>query len=84
MARPKGAGWPSAARARPYFVLFEALAPVVEVLGYELFPVFYLLGSPEAYRALFQALVLTGLALTSLSAYILLYHAYTPRRRTTW
>ncbi|KPD32063.1 glycosyl transferase [Thermus scotoductus] len=30
--------------AMPYFVLFEALAPVVEVLGYVLFPVFYLLG----------------------------------------
>ncbi|WP_038070281.1 glycosyltransferase family 2 protein [Thermus scotoductus] len=30
--------------AMPYFVFFEALAPVVEVLGYVLFPVFYLLG----------------------------------------
>jgi len=30
--------------------------------------IFNLLGSPVAYRALFQALVLTGLALTSLSA----------------
>lgn len=30
--------------AMPYFVLFEALAPVVEVLGYVLSPVFYLLG----------------------------------------
>lgn len=39
--------------------------------------IFNLLGSPVAYRALFQALVLTGLALTFLSAYILLYHAYT-------
>ncbi|MFN4232998.1 glycosyltransferase family 2 protein [Thermus sp.] len=31
--------------AMPYFFLFEALAPVVEVLGYVLFPVFYSLAS---------------------------------------
>ncbi|MFX6368847.1 glycosyltransferase family 2 protein, partial [Acinetobacter baumannii] len=29
--------------AMPYFLLFEALAPVVEVLGYALLPIFYLL-----------------------------------------
>ncbi|WP_114312771.1 HEAT repeat domain-containing protein [Thermus caldifontis] len=38
---------------------------------------FNLFGYPVAYRALFQALALTGLALSCLSAYILLYHAYT-------
>ncbi|GLV47395.1 glycosyl transferase [Thermus sp. LT1-2-5] len=30
--------------AMPYFFLFEALGPVVEVLGYLLFPLFWLLG----------------------------------------
>ncbi|MEN2981835.1 MAG: glycosyltransferase [Thermus sp.] len=30
--------------AMPYFLLFEALAPVVEILGYLLLPVFYFLG----------------------------------------
>jgi cellulose synthase/poly-beta-1,6-N-acetylglucosamine synthase-like glycosyltransferase len=43
--------------AMPYFFLFEALGPVVEVLGYALLPVFWLLGLLNAQVAgLFLAL----------------------------
>ncbi|MFN4071805.1 MAG: hypothetical protein ACK4G4_00005 [Thermus sp.] len=45
--------------AMPYFILFEALAPVVEVLGYVLLPVFYLLGLLNTeFAALFFLLAL--------------------------
>ncbi len=57
-------------------VFLEALALGGLVLAFS-GRIFGLVGSLVAYRALFQALVLTGLALVSLSTYILLYHAYT-------
>jgi hypothetical protein len=41
--------------AMPYFFLFEALGPVVEVLGYLLLPVFYLLGVFNAEFALLSS-----------------------------
>ncbi|MFN4074181.1 MAG: HEAT repeat domain-containing protein [Thermus sp.] len=60
-------------------VLLEALALGGLVVAFS-GRIFGLFGSPVAYRALFQALVLTGVALSVLSAYILLYHAYTARK----
>jgi len=43
----------------PYFFLFEGLGPVVEVLGYLLFPVFLLLGLTNLdFAALFLLLAL--------------------------
>lgn len=55
--------------AMPYFVLFEALAPVVEVLGYVLFPVFYLLGlfSAEFAFLFFLLAVAYGVLLSQLA-----------------
>ena len=55
--------------AMPYFLLFEALGPVVEVLGYALLPVFYLLGvfNPE-FAFLFLLLALGyGILLSQLA-----------------
>ncbi|TBH20189.1 glycosyltransferase family 2 protein [Thermus thermamylovorans] len=46
--------------AMPYFLLFEALAPVVEVLGYLLLPVLYLLGLLSAEFALLFLLLAVG------------------------
>ncbi|MFD3005720.1 glycosyltransferase family 2 protein [Thermus tengchongensis] len=46
--------------AMPYFLLFEALAPVVEVLGYLLLPVFYLLGLLSLEFALLFLLLAVG------------------------
>jgi len=46
--------------AMPYFFLFEALGPVVEVLGYLLLPVFYLLGVFNAEFALLFLLLALG------------------------
>ncbi|WP_232822493.1 glycosyltransferase [Thermus sediminis] len=46
--------------AMPYFFLFEALGPVVEVLGYLLLPVFYLLGVLNAEFALLFLLLALG------------------------
>lgn len=55
--------------AMPYFVLFEALAPVVEVLGYALFPIFYLLGFFNAQFAFlfFLLAVAYGVLLSQLA-----------------
>ncbi|WP_038057863.1 glycosyltransferase family 2 protein [Thermus amyloliquefaciens] len=55
--------------AMPYFLLFEALAPVVEVLGYVLLPVFYLLGLFNAeFAFLFLLLALAyGVLLSQLA-----------------
>ena len=55
--------------AMPYFVFFEALAPVVEVLGYALFPIFYLLGFFNAEFALlfFLLAVAYGVLLSHLA-----------------
>ncbi|MFN4071543.1 MAG: glycosyltransferase family 2 protein [Thermus caldifontis] len=55
--------------AMPYFVLFEGLAPVVEVLGYVLFPIFYLLGLFNAeFAFLFFLLALAyGVLLSQLA-----------------
>ncbi|MDM7325377.1 MAG: HEAT repeat domain-containing protein, partial [Thermus sp.] len=60
-------------------VLLEGLAlgGLVVVFSGRLFGVF---GYPQVYRVLFLALSLTGAALGFLSAYILLYHAYTASR----
>ncbi|WP_024118946.1 HEAT repeat domain-containing protein [Thermus thermophilus] len=57
-------------------VVLEALA-LGQLVGVFSARLFSLLSVPLAYRALLQALLLTGLALVLLSAYILLYHAYT-------
>ncbi|MGC8904097.1 glycosyltransferase family 2 protein [Thermus sp.] len=46
--------------AMPYFLLFEALGPVVEVLGYLLLPVFYLLGMLNLDFALLFLLLALG------------------------
>ncbi|WP_243029871.1 glycosyltransferase family 2 protein [Thermus altitudinis] len=46
--------------AMPYFFFFEALAPVVEVLGYVLLPVFYLLGLFNPEFALLFLLLAVG------------------------
>ncbi|WP_038032196.1 glycosyltransferase, partial [Thermus sp. NMX2.A1] len=46
--------------AMPYFFLFEALAPVVEVLGYALLPIFYLLGLFNREFALLFLLLAVG------------------------
>jgi len=46
--------------AMPYFFLFEALGPVVEVLGYLLLPVFYFLGVFHAEFALLFLLLALG------------------------
>ncbi|MDM7325297.1 MAG: glycosyltransferase [Thermus sp.] len=46
--------------AMPYFFLFEALAPVVEVLGYALMPAFYLLGLFNQEFALLFLLLAVG------------------------
>ncbi|SDE43639.1 hypothetical protein SAMN04488243_101193 [Thermus arciformis] len=60
-------------------VALEALA-LGQLVGVFSARLFSLLGVSLAYRALLQALFLTGLALVLLSAYILLYHAYTALR----
>lgn len=46
--------------AMPYFFLFEALAPVVEVLGYAMLPVFHLLGLLNPDFALLFLLLAVG------------------------
>lgn len=46
--------------ALPYFLLFEALAPIVEVLGYVMLPVFYLLGMFNLEFALLFLLLAVG------------------------
>ncbi|ULR40303.1 MULTISPECIES: HEAT repeat domain-containing protein [Thermus] len=56
-----------------------ALGGLVAVFSGRLFNLF---GYPVAYQALFCALLLTGVALSLLSAYILLYHAYTASRES--
>ncbi|WP_114312770.1 glycosyltransferase family 2 protein [Thermus caldifontis] len=55
--------------AMPYFFFFEALAPVVEVLGYVLFAIFYLLGLFNAeFAFLFFLLALAyGVLLSQLA-----------------
>lgn len=60
-------------------VALEALA-LGQLVGVFSARLFSLLGVSLVYRALLQALFLTGLALVLLSAYILLYHAYTALR----
>lgn len=57
-------------------LLLEALALGQLVLVFSA-RLFSLLSLPLAHRTLLQALLLTGLSLALLSAYVLLYHAYT-------
>lgn len=73
-------------RGERLYALLVALVVLLEALALGGLAVafsgrlFNLFAYPVVYRALFQALVLTGLALSGLSAYILLYHAYTARK----
>lgn len=57
-------------------VVLEALALGALVLAFS-GRLWNLWGYPEAQRSLWQALFLTGVALAVLSAYVLVYHAYT-------